>query len=169
MMKDTEEIVEYLRTNKKVLRDNFGVTRLGIFGSFVTHRQRISSDIDLVVEFEKGRKNIHAFLRLKRFLEKELARKVDLGFGHSLKPIYEKTSRGEFCMSERDPRLYCEDILESGSAILDFVKGLSFDDFCDDRKTYSAVIREFEIIGEEVGKLPESFRERRPDVEWQRI
>ena len=72
-------------------------------------------------------------------------------------------------MSERDPRLYCEDILESGSAILDFVKGLSFDDFCDDRKTYSAVIREFEIIGEAVGKLPESLRERRPDVEWQDI
>ena len=72
-------------------------------------------------------------------------------------------------MSERDPHLYCEDILESGSAILDFVKGLSFDDFCDDRKTYSAVIREFEIIGEAVGKLPESFRERRPDVEWQDI
>ncbi len=72
-------------------------------------------------------------------------------------------------MSERDPRLYCEDILESGNAILDFVEGLSFEDFCDDRKTYSAVIREFEIIGEAVGKLPESFRERRPDVEWQDI
>ena len=72
-------------------------------------------------------------------------------------------------MSKRDPRLYCEDILESGSAILDFVKGLSFDDFCDERKTYSAVIREFEIIGEAVGKLPESLRERRPDVEWQDI
>lgn len=72
-------------------------------------------------------------------------------------------------MSERDPRLYCEDILESGNAILDFVEGLSFEDFCDDRKTYSAAIREFEIIGEAVGKLPESFRERRPDVEWQDI
>ncbi len=72
-------------------------------------------------------------------------------------------------MSERDPRLYREDILESGNAILDFVEGLSFEDFCDDRKTYSAVIREFEIIGEAVGKLPESFRERRPDVEWQDI
>ena len=72
-------------------------------------------------------------------------------------------------MSERDPRLYCEDILESGNAILDFVEGLSFEDFCDDRKTYSAVIREFEIIGEAVGKLPELFRERRPDVEWQDI
>ena len=72
-------------------------------------------------------------------------------------------------MSERDPRLYCEDILESCNAILDFVEGLSFQTFCDDRKTYSAVIREFEIIGEAVGKLPESFKEKRPDVEWQDI
>lgn len=87
MMKDAEEIVEYLRINKKALRDNFGVTRLGLFGSFVRHTQRNSSDIDLVVEFEKGRKNIHAFLQLKRFLEKELSRKVDLGFEHSLKPV----------------------------------------------------------------------------------
>ena len=72
-------------------------------------------------------------------------------------------------MSERDLRLYCEDILESGSAILDFVQSMSLEDFCDDRKTYSAVIREFEIIGEAVGKLPESFRERRSDVEWQDV
>jgi len=72
-------------------------------------------------------------------------------------------------MSERDPRLYCDDILESGSAILDFIQHMSFEAFCDDRKTYSAVIREFEIIGEAVGKLPQSLRERRPDVEWQDI
>ena len=94
MMKETEEIVEYLRTNKKVLRDNFGVTRLGIFGSFVRHTQHISSDIDLVVEFERGRKNIHAFLRLKRFLEKEFARKVDIGFEHSLKPVVRENIKG---------------------------------------------------------------------------
>ena len=30
-------------------------------------------------------------------------------------------------MSERDYRLYCSDILDSGSAILEFVKGLSDD------------------------------------------
>ncbi len=89
-----EEIAEYLRTNKELLLANFGVTRFGIFGSFVDQTQRISSDIDLVVEFEKGRKNIHAFLRLKRFLEKELARKVDLGFEHSLKPIVRENIKG---------------------------------------------------------------------------
>ena len=94
MMKDTEELVEYLRTNKKVLRDTFGVTRLGLFGSFARHTQHISSDIDLVVEFEKGRKNIHAFLRLKRFLEKEFSRKVDMGFEHSLKPRVRENIKG---------------------------------------------------------------------------
>jgi len=72
-------------------------------------------------------------------------------------------------MSERDPRLYCEDILESGGAILNFVEDLSFEAFREDRKTYSAVIREFEIIGEAVGKLPDTFREKRPDIDWQDI
>jgi len=72
-------------------------------------------------------------------------------------------------MSERDFRLYCTDILDSGGAILAFVKGLSFEDFCSDRKTYSAVIREFEIIGEAVGKLPDRLKQRHPDIEWQDI
>ena len=50
-------------------------------------------------------------------------------------------------MSERDFHLYFSDILDSGRAIQEFVKGLSFEEFCKDRKTYSAVIREFEVIG----------------------
>jgi len=60
---------------------------LGVFGSYVKNMQTISSDIDMVVEFKNDRKNIHSFLKLKRFLEKELSKKVDLGIEHSLKPI----------------------------------------------------------------------------------
>jgi len=56
-------------------------------------------------------------------------------------------------MSERDFTLYLKDILDSGNAITEFVKGLSFEEFCNDRKTYSAVIREFEIIGEAVNAI----------------
>lgn len=81
------EIVEYLKRNKGILYNKFGVTRMGIFGSFVRDEQTGSSDIDIIVEIEKGRKNIHSFLQLKRFLEKELEKKIDLGFEHSLKPI----------------------------------------------------------------------------------
>ena len=68
---------------------------MGVFGSFVQNKQTISSDIDMVVEFEKGRKNIHSFLQLKRFLEKELARKVDLGFENSLKPVVRDKIKGK--------------------------------------------------------------------------
>lgn len=38
-------------------------------------------------------------------------------------------------MSDRDVRLYCADILDSGMAILEFIKGLAFEEFCNDRKT----------------------------------
>ncbi|MBA3028642.1 MAG: DUF86 domain-containing protein [Desulfobacterium sp.] len=72
-------------------------------------------------------------------------------------------------MSDRDIRLYYTDILDSGNAILEFVKDISFEYFCNDRKTSSAVIREFEIIGEAVSKLPEYIKQKRQDVEWQDI
>jgi hypothetical protein len=84
------EIVAYLRDKQGFLYERYGVTRMGIFGSFVKGGHTITSDIDMVVEFEKSRKNIHSFLQLKRFLEKELSRKVDMGFEHSLKPIVRK-------------------------------------------------------------------------------
>jgi len=89
------ELVAYLSNNKKFFYEMFGVNRMGIFGSFVQDNQTISSDIDMVVEFEKSRKNIHSFLQLKRFLEKELERKVDLGFEHSLKPIVRDKIKGK--------------------------------------------------------------------------
>ena len=82
-----DQIVEYLKRNKRFLYDRFGVTRMGIFGSFVRGDQVASSDIDMIVDIEKARKNIHSFLQLKRYLEKELEKKIDLGFEHSLKPI----------------------------------------------------------------------------------
>ncbi len=82
-----DQIVEYLKKNKRFLYDRFGVTRMGIFGSFVRGDQVASSDIDMIVDIEKARKNIHSLLQLKRYLEKELEKKIDLGFEHSLKPI----------------------------------------------------------------------------------
>jgi len=90
-----DEIIAYLRNKKRFFYDEFGVTRMGIFGSFVRGEQTRSSDIDIIVEIEKDRKNIHSFLQLKRFLEKELAKKIDLGFERSLKPIIRDKIKGQ--------------------------------------------------------------------------
>lgn len=72
-------------------------------------------------------------------------------------------------MSERQYRLYLNDILESGHAIQLYVEGITYDIFCKERMRLSAVIREFEIIGEAVGKLPETIKEKYPDVPWREI
>jgi uncharacterized protein with HEPN domain len=72
-------------------------------------------------------------------------------------------------MSERAMLLYLQDILDSGTAILSYVEGSTFDQFVEDRMRHSAVIREFEIIGEAVGKLPDSMKDTYPDVQWQDI
>ena len=58
--------------------------------------------------------------------------------------------------------LYLQDILDSGTAIQSYVKGSTFDHFVQDRMQYSAVIREFEIIGEAVGKLPGNMKDIYP-------
>ena len=72
-------------------------------------------------------------------------------------------------MLERHPRLYLMDILESGAAIQDYVRGVGLAQFMVDRMRTAAVIREFEIIGEAVGKLSEDLKARRPQIPWQNI
>ena len=82
-----QQIIKYLSDNKKLLYDRFGVKRIGVFGSYASGIPSSSSDIDIVVELESNSKNIHNFLSLKRFLENEFGKKVDLGFEGSLKPM----------------------------------------------------------------------------------
>lgn len=50
------QIVTLLKQNSGEL-EKFGVHRIGVFGSFVRGEQNTQSDIDLVVEFNKGQKN----------------------------------------------------------------------------------------------------------------
>jgi len=72
-------------------------------------------------------------------------------------------------MSKRTVNLLIEDIIDSGLKILDYTKGLSFEDFIDDSKTVDAVIRNFEIIGEAANLLPENLKDGYPDIDWHRI
>ncbi len=72
-------------------------------------------------------------------------------------------------MSKRDIELFLDDIKISCEAIFDYVDGLDFEDFICDRKTYSAVIREFEIIGEAVKHLPIKIKQKYDEVGWRDI
>ena len=69
----------------------------------------------------------------------------------------------------RDPQLYLDDIISSCDKIARFTRGMSFDDFVDDERTFDAVVWNLEIIGEAVKNLPQELRRRYPGVEWRRI
>ena len=88
---DINEIKRILKTNKKSLSDKYGIIRIGIFGSYTLNLQNEKSDIDIAIEMDKKKKNIHNFFAAKRFLEQQLGRNVDVGFEHSLKPSVKKS------------------------------------------------------------------------------
>lgn len=71
--------------------------------------------------------------------------------------------------NRRDEKLYFEDILESANAIKEYTDGLAFDDFIKDRKTYSATIREYIIIGEAISKIIDLLNNKFPDYPWKMI
>ena len=70
---------------------------------------------------------------------------------------------------QRDSAVFLDDIVEACRWIAEYTDGLTADDFAGDRKTLDAVIRNLEIIGEAVKKIPPAVRSDMPDIEWQRI
>ena len=69
----------------------------------------------------------------------------------------------------RDYKVYLEDILEAIRKIEQFTASFSSKAFAEDAKTFDAVIRNLEIIGEAVKNVPESVRAKHPQVEWKKI
>lgn len=69
----------------------------------------------------------------------------------------------------RDYKVYLEDILEAVRKIRKYTSGLSFRAFAEDSRTFDAVIRNLEIIGEAAKGVPEHVRSENPQVEWKKV
>jgi len=80
-----DEIIEFLRTNKHYIEQQFGVLRIGLFGSYVRGDAREDSDIDIAVEM-RDEHIFRNFFNLERYLEEHLKKEVDLGIEGAIKP-----------------------------------------------------------------------------------
>lgn len=65
-----------------------------------------------------------------------------------------------------DPLIRLHDILERIDLALEFMDGLSWEQFLDDRKTQEAVLRQIQVIGQACGQIPPPLREAYPKVPW---
>lgn len=70
---------------------------------------------------------------------------------------------------KRNYKIYLKDITEAMESIEEFVMGLDFEEFQEDDKTVSAVIRKFEIIGEATKHIPSEIREKHPEIPWKEM
>jgi len=69
----------------------------------------------------------------------------------------------------RDYRLYLEDIIDAAEAVREYVAGMGKSELARDRRTSDAVVRNLEVIGEAVKKLPAQVKRDHPEVEWKKI
>lgn len=77
VVQSKQNLIALLRSNGQKIR-SFGVSKLSLFGSFLTGKSHAGSDIDFLVEFEEGKKTFDNYMDLSEFLENLTGRKVEL-------------------------------------------------------------------------------------------
>jgi len=81
-----DEIIVFLKENKPFIEQQFGVVRIGLFGSYVRGNAREDSDIDIAVEM-RDEYIFRNFFRLERYLKDHLKKEIDLGIMDTIKPL----------------------------------------------------------------------------------
>lgn len=69
-------------------------------------------------------------------------------------------------MSERPVKNLLADILDAVNTILSFINEVEFEQFSSNRMRRDAVVRNIEVIGEAINKLPKDFIMANTEVEW---
>jgi len=84
-MRTLEEIKQLLKQSKSVLQENYRVTELGIFGSYVRGEQNEASDVDVLIDYEKA-PTLFKLVELRNYLTELTGMKVDVVTKKGLKP-----------------------------------------------------------------------------------
>jgi len=84
-MKTIAQIRMLLAEHKNEIVEKYGVTGIGIFGSYLREEQKETSDIDILVEFKRP-VGMLMFINLKNYLSDLFGVNVDLVMKKALKP-----------------------------------------------------------------------------------
>lgn len=73
-----DDIIKILYEKKQFLQENFGIEKIGIFGSYARGEANEESDIDIYIEFDMRKVDIDKYFSLLETLEKLFGKKVDI-------------------------------------------------------------------------------------------
>ncbi|MBI3397019.1 nucleotidyltransferase family protein [Candidatus Woesebacteria bacterium] len=85
MVMNTSGILELIDARKSDI-SKLGIVKVGLFGSFSRGEQNKESDIDLLVEFDKNKKNYQNYMNFVKLAENLFGRKVEVVTPESLSP-----------------------------------------------------------------------------------
>ena len=89
-----EDLLQILKPRNTEMAKQFGVKSLLLFGSVARDEATSSSDVDMLVEFDRP-VGYFGLFALQDYLEKLLGCSVDLGTTDSLKPYIKERVMGE--------------------------------------------------------------------------
>ena len=69
----------------------------------------------------------------------------------------------------RDELMYLQDIADSCERLLRYTSGWTKEQLIADEKTYDAVVRNLEILGEAAKHVSDELRSKIHDVQWRKI
>jgi len=87
MIRNKNDIIMFLQTHKDEMAQRFGVVSVGLFGSYARDEAREDSDIDIAIELRPENKSLRNFFGVRRYLEQQFGKTVDLGIESTLKPL----------------------------------------------------------------------------------
>lgn len=71
-------------------------------------------------------------------------------------------------MVKRDASLYIKDVWNYCNRAITGIEGMTIEDFRNDLEAQDALARRLELIGEAAKHVPETVREKYPDIEWRK-
>jgi predicted nucleotidyltransferase len=85
-MKTLSEIQRILEAQEETLATNYGITVIGVFGSYARGEQRADSDLDILIELERPpRISLIGLVELEDYLSDLLGVRVDVAIKRNLR------------------------------------------------------------------------------------
>ena len=87
-MLNQNDIIKFLTDQLPDLKEEYNISKIGLFGSFARNEQNEKSDTDILLEFQPGTENIYEKkAKLREFLRSYFHRNVDLCREKYIKPF----------------------------------------------------------------------------------